>query len=360
MRVLSMPFYFYSVLLLPILIASASDFFQSFGGSPFGNAPNTRPSDNEFYKRLGVDSSATADQIKSAYRKQAMKTHPDKGGDAEQFKKLSEAYEVLSDAKKRSMYDKYGKDGLSQGGQGSANFGGFNDIFRGFGGFSGFSMPIMMQLDLSLEDLYKGKEISMSARGNANIKIKIEPGMFGGQQLMSRGQIVDSKGTPRDVIFRINEIRHSIFQRKNADLLMDLKISLREALLGFERMVKHLDGKDFWIRARKGEITAGNDVLVLRDMGMPVFGQPLVRGRLFVKIRVEFPKKMWLEGPQLQMLESLLPPNLSGANYRKRRADEPVVHATPSDLSSFGRVGAEFEEEGEEAADNPFAQFFFR
>lgn len=340
----------------------ASDFFQSFGGRSSFGSPNAGSRDDEYYKRLGVDNSATADQIKAAYRKQAMKTHPDKGGDAEQFKKLSEAYEVLSDTKKRSMYDKFGKDGLSgAGGQGgNANFGNFNDLFRGFGGFSGFSMPIMMQLDLSLEDLYKGKEISMSTRGDTNIKIKIEPGMFGGQQLMSRGQVVDSKGTPRDVIFRINEIRHSVFQRKNADLLMDLKISLREALLGFERMVKHLDGKEFWVRARKGEITNGNDVLMLRDMGMPVYGQPTVRGRLFVKIRVEFPKKMWLEGPQLQMFESLLPPHTTEARGRKRRAEEPVTHAVPSDLSNFGRVGGEVEEEGDDSGDNPFAQFFFR
>lgn len=101
--------------------------------------------DQEFYETLGVDKSATANEIKKAYRKKAMKYHPDRNpGDSEaedKFKAAAEAYEVLSDSQKRQRYDQYGKAGLQGGGGGQ---GGFDDMFSGFGdvfgdlfGFSG-------------------------------------------------------------------------------------------------------------------------------------------------------------------------------------------------------------------------------
>eukprot|EP01041_Mallomonas_annulata_P002323 gene2323-4516_t len=337
----------------------AADFFHSFGGgNPFGMPSNMGgqrgQKHEEFYKRLGVDTNASIDHIKRAYRKEAMRCHPDKGGDEEQFKKLSEAYEVLSDPEKRSMYDKFGKEGLSgQGGGGAPNFGGFGDLFRGFGGFS---MPVIMQLDLTLEDFYNGKEVNIPIRGEAVVKINIEPGMMGGQQLFAKGQILDSRGAPRDLIFRLNEIKHTIFQRKNADLFLTMRISLKEALLGFEKVFKHLDGKEFWIRSRKGDVTAADDILVLKDMGMPVYGSASARGRLFIRMQVEFPKKMWLEGEQKQMLERLLRPGSTTTRCRKRRPEEPVIHPVQSDLSSFGQVGSDAGEED----DSMFSQFFFR
>lgn len=91
--------------------------------------------DNEtFYKILGVDKKASEAEIKSAYRKACVKgdyKHPDRGGDAEKFKLLNEAYAILSDADKRATYDKYGLEGLKDGGGGGDPFG---DIFSMFGG----------------------------------------------------------------------------------------------------------------------------------------------------------------------------------------------------------------------------------
>lgn len=90
-----------------------------------------KPVDNEkFYKLLGVEKNATLDEIKKAFKKQALKEHPDKGGDTEKFKEISVAYECLSDPQKRDLYDKFGEEGLNGGGQGSG-FGG--DIFDLFG-----------------------------------------------------------------------------------------------------------------------------------------------------------------------------------------------------------------------------------
>ena len=344
------------VLINIYIFSYAAEFFHSFGsGMPYGSSK-----DDEYYRCLGVDKSASLEQIKRAYRKQAMISHPDKGGDAEQFKKLNEAYEILSDSEKRSMYDKYGKEGLS-GRMGASNGSpfGFGDLFRGF---AGFAMPVMMQLDLSLEDLYVGKEISISIRGDNYVKIKIEPGMQGGQQLVARGQLIDSKGSPRDLIFTLNEMSHPIFKRKNADLLMDLKISLSEALLGFEKAVKHLDGKEIWIKSRKGEISSPDDILMLNDLGMPIFGRPTSKGKLYIRIKIEFPRKMWLDEFQLKALERLLAQAPSSVKPRKRRAEEPVVHASrEADLRSFGKSGEStsfFSDDEEETS--PFSQFFFR
>ncbi|KAG5268229.1 hypothetical protein AALO_G00209730 [Alosa alosa] len=91
----------------------------------------------EFYQVLGVPKNASQDEIKKAYRKQALKWHPDKNPDNKdeaerRFKELSEAYEVLSDENKRNQYDRYGKDGLTRGGGGGGGGGNYDDHFGGF------------------------------------------------------------------------------------------------------------------------------------------------------------------------------------------------------------------------------------
>jgi DnaJ-class molecular chaperone len=247
------------------------------------------------------------------------------------------------------------------GGGGGNGFGGFGDLFRGFGGFS---MPVMMQLDITLDDLFNGKDISIPLRSSGGgidtVKIKIEPGMMGGQQLLVKSQIQDGRGIARDVIFRLNELRHPTFQRRNADLLTSLKISLKDALLGFEKPLKHLDGKEIWIRSRKGDITAAEDILILNEMGMPIYGNKKSRGRLFIKISVEFPKKMWLENEEKDQLEKLLKssPQSNLTKSRKKRPEEIVVNANiGGDISSFGHVGAQ---EAEEEDDGFTSHFFFR
>lgn len=140
----------------------------------FGRAP--KKSDNtRYYTILGVSQTASQDELKKAYKKAAIKNHPDKGGDPEKFKELGQAYEVLSDPEKREIYDQYGEDALKDGvGGGGASHSPF-DIFEQFfsGGFGGGSSrgrrqrrgeDVVHAMKVSLEDLYNGtsKKLSLS------------------------------------------------------------------------------------------------------------------------------------------------------------------------------------------------------
>lgn len=91
------------------------------------------------------------------------------------------------------------------------------------------------QLEVTLEDMFIGKELSVSLQGGSVIKVKISQGMVAGHEIIIRGQAVDIRGMPRDLLFRLREKPHPLFNRKNADLLVSVKISLREAIMGFKR-----------------------------------------------------------------------------------------------------------------------------
>ncbi|MCL7034259.1 hypothetical protein MKW94_009590 [Papaver nudicaule] len=146
----------------------------------FGRAP--KKSDNtKYYEVLGVSKNATSDELKKAYKKAAIKNHPDKGGDPEKFKEVAQAYEVLNDPEKRDIYDQYGEDALKEG-MGGGGGGGHNpfDIFESFfgggGGFGGGGSrrsrqkqgeDVVHTLKVSLEDLYNGTEKKLSLSRNA-------------------------------------------------------------------------------------------------------------------------------------------------------------------------------------------------
>eukprot|EP00871_Galdieria_phlegrea_P004163 jgi/Galph1/4748/GphlegSOOS_G3320.1 len=142
--------------------------FGGFGSQQPGGAVNNK----KYYELLGVSPNATKEEIKKAYRKLAIKLHPDKGGDEEKFKEVTRAFEVLSDDEKRKIYDQYGEEGLTQQGMGSSMSA--EDIFEAFfgGGLFGRSRrkssgprkgeDVVHTLKVSLKDLYVGKTAKLA------------------------------------------------------------------------------------------------------------------------------------------------------------------------------------------------------
>lgn len=147
------------------------------GGFPFGDmgggmggprGPPKEVDNNKFYDLLGVGKKASTDEIRRAFKKSALKNHPDRGGDKEKFQEIQEAHEILTDEKKRSIYDKYGEEGLKEGGGGG---GGMDDILNMFmGGGRGPQRdagpkkmkPFKHPLKVTLEEIYSGKKTKIA------------------------------------------------------------------------------------------------------------------------------------------------------------------------------------------------------
>jgi len=292
----------------------------------------------EYYEVLGVSKTATADEIKKAYRKLALKFHPDKNPDNAEaeakFKKISEAYAVLSDAKKREEYDTYGSAGFQQRYSQEDIFRGFdlNDILNqfGFGGGSfrsgGFRthtggggnpfgdifgqasrgcgggcrpQPVKGQdhtyeLSVSLEDVLNGAEKNISLRrngGNQNISVKVPKGIESGKRLRltSKGAPSSSGGPPGDLYLKVTVQPHPVFTRDGDNLMMENKIPFSEACLGTTVDVTTLEGKKFKVKVPAGVQQEAK--LRIKGHGLPA-GPIGKRGDIYVKILVQIPKKM--------------------------------------------------------------------
>ncbi len=292
----------------------------------------------EYYTTLGVAKTATADEIKKAYRKLALKYHPDKNpdnADAEaKFKKISEAYAVLSDSKKRQEYDTYGSAGFQQRYSQEDIFRGFdlNDILNqfGFGGGSfragGFSgqggaggspfadlfgqarggcgggcrpQPVKgedhtYELSVSLEDVLEGAEKKISLRrdkGTQNISVKVPKGIESGKRLRltGKGAPSSSGGSNGDLYLKISVQPHPVFTRDGDNLLMDKKIPFSQACLGTTVEITTLEGKTFKVKVPAGVQQEAK--LRIKGYGLPA-GPIGRRGDIYVKILVQIPKKM--------------------------------------------------------------------
>lgn len=301
----------------------------------------------DYYKILGVDKTATQDDIKKAYRKLAMKYHPDRNpGDKtaeEKFKEITEANEVLSDPEKRKKYDMLGAnwknyqhtgrgfdDFFSQfGGQrrnkeGSAfEFSGdFSDLFGNLGGFSDFfesffggrsrssesnfnfgtnkskssAIDVEADLNITLEDAFNGSERQINIDGK-KLKIKINPGIKDGQKLRLKnlGRSRVNGGPKGDLYLKIHILNHPFYEIKDDDLYFNLDIDLFTAVLGGRENIKTLDGKRISLNIPEG--TESGKILRLRNLGM--IKEDGTRGDLFVKVHVNIPKNLTEEEKNL-------------------------------------------------------------
>lgn len=152
---------------------------------------------DDYYKLLGVEKGASEADIKKAFRKKAHELHPDKGGDAEAFKKLNEAYQVLSDPEKRRQYDTFGAAGPGMGGfgGGAGGFGGFQGFGFGAGGFGdifsemfGAAMAnVQAEVQVSVPQAALGDKIDLRV-GSEQVTLEIPPGTQDGQGFVFRGK----------------------------------------------------------------------------------------------------------------------------------------------------------------------------
>ncbi|NTV13848.1 MAG: DnaJ domain-containing protein [Desulfobulbaceae bacterium] len=301
----------------------------------------------DYYEVLGMPKTASPEELKKAYRKLALKYHPDKNqGDKkaeEKFKQISEAYAVLSDKEKRQQYDTYGAEGFQKrysqedifrgadlgdilrefginfgGGGGRASFRtsrGGGDPFSFFqqgqggpGGFGGFQQgpppkgqDLNLELLISLEEVLHGvgKTISLGRGGVTDkVSVKIPAGIESGKKLRITGKGNPSQfgGPPGDLFLLITIQPHESFTREGDDLIVDQKIPYSAMALGGKVDVPTLEGKTLSVKVPHA--TQANAKLRLKGHGLPA-GPHGPRGDLYVRLNVEIPKSLDKEQKKL-------------------------------------------------------------
>ena len=297
----------------------------------------------DYYELLGVSKTATEEEIKKAYRKLALKYHPDRNpGDKaaeEKFKVINEAYAVLSNAEKRKQYDTFGMGGFRERYSEEDIFKGFNvgDLFKdlGFGGGDIFSMIFGNQggrggaragrqraqqsydfgdyitreqhsgrdLDLSYEleipfmDAVKGaqKQISFAThQGNEEVSVKIPRGIVTGKKLRLQGKGNTDQRTGRrgDLYIVVKVGEHPVFRRDGNDLYVKKEVKLTDALLGAAVEVPSIDGP------KRVNIPPGAKKVRLKGLGVPG-----TDADQYVEVAIDVPKK--LSDKQKTLLEEL-------------------------------------------------------
>ena len=261
----------------------------------------------DYYKILGVNRNASKSEIKQAFRKLAHKYHPDKGGDETQFKKITEAYSVLSDDKKRQQYDMFGSasnmggDPFASGfGFQSANFSGnFQDIFDMFTGRSRRprGKDVLINLKISFQESILGtsREVKIPYRNKnqEKVDIKIPRWISDGQRLRMPGFGEDiENGDPGDLIIEIIVERDSNFRKVGNSLIYKLEIPLTDMLLGKKIQITSIEGRRIKVDIPK--CSKDGDLLRVSLKGLVEF---------FIKIRVSPVKK--LSRKAIRLLEEL-------------------------------------------------------
>ena len=268
----------------------------------------------DYYKVLGISKSASEDEIKKAYRKQARKYHPDVNPDNKEaerkFKEVNEAYEVLSDATKRQKYDQYGSnwkqadqfggsgpftydDGDGFDGQYFSDF--FNNLFGGGfrGGFGNRSFrgeDLTSELALDLRDVYQTHKHTI-VLGEKQLRITIPAGVTDGQKIRLKGQGGESMrgGEKGDLYLTFRIRRDPVFERNGNDLHTNVSVDLYTALLGGTVEVNTLGGK---VKVKLKPETANGTKMRLKGKGFPVYKQGGDFGDLYITLQVALPTKL--------------------------------------------------------------------
>jgi curved DNA-binding protein len=285
----------------------------------------------DYYKILGIDKAASTDAVKKAFRKLAVKYHPDKNpGDKaaeEKFKEINEANEVLSDPEKRKKYDELGENW-----QHAQQYGNYQDFSQGqsqyrrsnrqyaeqeFGGgdFSDFFESVFgsrfgsgsrgpqkggdysAEVEISLEEAFSGTSRLMDVNGE-KLQMKFKPGVREGQTLRIKGKGAHgiNNGARGDIYVTVHVADHPHFERRENDLYCEAPVDLYTLILGGKATIRTLKG------AIKMDIPKGTDngkTFRLKGMGMPVFGKENMSGDLYAKVKVLLPKNLTAEEIEL-------------------------------------------------------------
>ena len=278
--------------------------------------------EKDLYKVLGVSKSDDATAVKKAYRKLAKDLHPDKTkGDKkleDRFKEVSEAYEVLSDPKKRAEYEEM-RDaftsgrmgGMGGGARGGQSYGGagYQDIFGGgdpndifstlFGG-GGRRAPrrgqdLETQTTISFRDSIFGREINLKVNGNA-INTRVPAGIKDGAKIKLKGRGESGPAGPGDLYITIHVTKHPVFSRDGDNLLMTLPVTFAEAALGADIAVPTMSGEEVKVRLAPG--TQNGKILRLKGRGVE---RNHAVGDLLITVDVTVPQR--IDGKAKKALE---------------------------------------------------------
>ncbi len=301
----------------------------------------------DYYKILGVERNASKDDIKRAFRKLALKTHPDRNPNdpkaGERFKEINEAYQVLSDTEKRARYDQLGESYFQwqQGGQpaggfkwedwftptqaGNVHVGGLEDILGGdfseffrriFGGMPDASNPIagrggytrgraaapsyQQEVVISLYEAYQGTTRRLELDGR-RLEVKIPPGAKTGTKVRVANAIpTGSGGQKGDLYLLIKIAEDPRFELKGIDLHTEVTIDLYTAVLGGEVTVQTLSGNV--LLTIPAGIQPGQSIR-LAGRGFPRLNSPNVKGNLYAHIKVKIPHN--LTPRQIELFQEL-------------------------------------------------------
>ena len=292
----------------------------------------------DYYQELGLQKGASDSEIKKAYRKLALKFHPDRNAgnknSEERFKKISEAYAVLSDPEKRKQYDtfgsadfhqRYSQDDIFKGADFNSIFndikfggggGGFDDIFsQMFGGGTQFGggrshaargQDVEFTIQITFLESFTGCEkqvtFSISNGERRDLKVRIPAGIKNDGKLRIAGKGASSirGGSPGDLLIIVKISPHHLFYRDGQDLLVDIPMKVSQLLLGESVEVETLEG------SRRIKIPAGvspGTKIRLKGLGFAYPQTPGKKGDMFGVIKLDVPKQ--LDSNQKRVLEHL-------------------------------------------------------
>jgi len=285
----------------------------------------------DYYRELGVTKTATAEEIKKAYRKLAVKYHPDKNKDdktaEEKFKKISEAYAVLSDTEKRKQYDTFGSTDFHQKYSQEDIFKNFDfsNIFREFGfggGGSGFGgrghghrashqrfnqggepkgSDLSYEISLTPYEVFHGTEKTVtfsSGSSNEQLSVKIPKGMITGKKirLTGKGEKSPFGGQAGDLYIVSKVMPDSRFEIDGHDIISSHEIKLTEAIMGTKINVSTLDGREISVKIPPG--TQHKTKMRIQGLGIPHM-KDSHKGDLLVLINISMPKNLTDEQTKL-------------------------------------------------------------